>query len=307
MRMRKLEGAGLIQSRASACVALLEGNAWADPTGNVKHKKGADHPAMSLQALYAEIEANYTIAHTSAIVRKFWYVPPSACTLYLALIVLGRKWMSSRQPYKLRAVLALWNLSLAVFSTIGFVVLAPDLLRHAWRDLPDSICNTAIYNKPLLSFFCLLFVFSKLVEFGDTFFIVVRKTPLNFLHWYHHVTVCLLSWHSLAIASAPGHWYSAMNFGVHSIMYSYYLLKASGVRVPSFVAQAITVLQLVQFFAGISVTLAALKFYISGRPCHTNSNELVAATTIYGSYFVLFVNFFYQRYCVKKTSREKME
>ena len=255
---------------------------------------------MSLQALYREIETNYTIAHTSAIARKFWYVPLSACSLYLLLIVLGRRWMSSRKPYRLRGVLAIWNLCLAVFSVTGFLVMAPELIKHATRDLLDSICNTNIYKYPMLSFWSLLFVFSKVVEFGDTFFIIVRKTQLNFLHWYHHVTVCLLSWHALAIASAPAHWYCAMNFGVHSIMYSYYLLKALGVRGLSFIAQSITVLQLTQFFAGFAVTLAAAWFYVSDRPCHTNRNEVIAALLIYGSYFVLFVNFFHHRYCTKK-------
>lgn len=262
---------------------------------------------MSLQALYEEIEANYTIAHTSAIARRFWYVPPSACSLYLLFTVLGKRWMSTRRPYNLRGLLAIWNLGLAVFSTMGFLTVAPELVRHAFRDLSDSICHTRIQLYPMMSFWSLLFVFSKVVEFGDTFFIIARKTQLSFLHWYHHVTVCLLSWHSLAIASAPAHWYCAMNFGVHSVMYSYYLLKAVGIRVVSFVAQSITVLQLMQFFAGFAVTLAAAWFYYSGRPCSTNRNEVIAALLIYGSYFVLFVNFFYQRYCVKKPLPKKTE
>jgi hypothetical protein len=262
---------------------------------------------MSLQQIYAEIEANYTIAHTSAIVRKLWYVPPVACSLYLLLILLGRRWMSTREPYKLRPLLVVWNTLLALFSATGFIVTAPDLARHAWHDISDSICNTAMHVKPMLSYWALLFAFSKVVEFGDTVFIVVRKTPLNFLHWYHHVTVCLLSWYSLANQSAPAHWYCAMNYGVHSIMYSYYMLKAAGVKVLSFVAQAITILQLLQFVAGFAVTLAATKFYLSGRQIHANRNELVVALVIYGSYFVLFVNFFYQRYCTKKSLRKKVD
>lgn len=262
---------------------------------------------MSLQAIYAEIEANYTIVHTSAIARRLWYVPPSVCTFYLLLTVLGKRWMTSRSPLKFRKTLAVWNLVLAVFSFMGFLGVTPELVKHAWRDLPDSICNTAVHTKPMLSFWSLLFVLSKPVEFGDTFFIVVRKRQLNFLHWYHHITVCLLSWHSLAIASAPAHWFCVMNFGVHSIMYSYYLLKSIAVPVPSIVAQIITILQLVQFFAGFTVTLVALKLYASGRQCHTNWNELIAALAIYSSYFVLFVNFFYHRYCAKKVLQEKVD
>jgi elongation of very long chain fatty acids protein 6 len=36
----------------------------------------------------------------------------------------------------------------------------------------------------------------------DTLFIVLRKKPLIFLHWYHHITVLLFCWHAFATQSS---------------------------------------------------------------------------------------------------------
>lgn len=57
--------------------------------------------------------------------------------------------------------------------------------------------------------------------------------------------------------TAPARWFIAMNFTVHSAMYSYYALKAMCVRVPRFISMAITVAQLAQMVAGCAVNLWA--------------------------------------------------
>jgi hypothetical protein len=44
----------------------------------------------------------------------------------------------------------------------------------------------------------------QIPELGDTVFVVLRKKPLIFLHWYHHVTVLLYCWHSYASRSSAG-------------------------------------------------------------------------------------------------------
>ena len=41
----------------------------------------------------------------------------------------------------------------------------------------------------------------KIIEFGDTLFVVLRKKPLQFIHWYHHITVCIYSFYPIAGAS----------------------------------------------------------------------------------------------------------
>jgi len=47
---------------------------------------------------------------------------------------------------------------------------------------------------------------------------------LQFLHWYHHITVLLFCWHSYAVTSSTGLYFVAMNFSVHAVMYGYYYL-----------------------------------------------------------------------------------
>lgn len=46
----------------------------------------------------------------------------------------------------------------------------------------------------MAGFWATMFVLSKVPELGDTIFIVLRKQPLIFLHWYHHATVLVYSW-----------------------------------------------------------------------------------------------------------------
>ena len=50
----------------------------------------------------------------------------------------------------------------------------------------------------------MLFIYSKVPELVDTAFVVLRKKPLIFLHWYHHVTVLLYCWHSYYTLSSAG-------------------------------------------------------------------------------------------------------
>lgn len=262
----------------------------------------------ALQPIYLEIEANYTIKQTAALATRLWYVPLVSCVLYLAAVYLGTSWMSGKTPYTLRPLLVLWNLALTVLSVVGAYVMVPDLYRYIFeKGYIASVCTTAIHHDSMLSFWSLIFVFSKIFEFGDTFFIIARKAPLRFLHWYHHVTVCVFSWYSISIQSSVAHWYCAMNYLVHSFMYSYYLLKACRVFVPTLVATCITLLQLVQFMLGLVATVVASQQYWSGHSCHVDDVQMVLGLLIYGSYLMLFSHFFYERYMKKPSSQKRKE
>lgn len=126
------------------------------------------------------------------------------------------------RPFGLKRALAAWNLALAAFSAVGFLRTAPFLANFiAQRGFYASVCHPAEawYGNGAAGLWTMLFIASKLPELVDTAFVVLRKKPLIFLHWYHHATVLLYCWHSYATGSSAGLYFIAMNFGVHALMY----------------------------------------------------------------------------------------
>lgn len=134
----------------------------------------------------------------------------------------------------------------------------------------------------------------------DTFFIVIHKKPLIFLHWYHHVSVLVYCWHAYVTKAPAGLFFVTMNYGVHAIMYLYYFLMAVKVKPKWFNSVYITVSQISQMVVG--VTIMVLGFILPpgfAGECAISTENNVAGLIMYGSYLILFVEFFVQRYQVK--------
>lgn len=234
-------------------------------------------------------------------------VPLGLSALYLLLIYLLKQWIETRDSIKSKPLIILWNTFLAVFSIAGFVRFAPSALLQevAEGGFIHSVCLVNPFSTQTLNFWMSLFVISKFVEFGDTIFLILRKAPLTFLHVYHHVTVAFYSWYGATSRSSVGHWFVSMNYFVHSFMYTYFMLKGFGVYVPSVVAKAITCLQLVQFLNGLICVLVAAARLWNGEVCNSALDFTLFGLVIYGSYFILFINFFYHRYISPKQQKRE--
>ncbi|EQC26232.1 hypothetical protein SDRG_15967 [Saprolegnia diclina VS20] len=220
------------------------------------------------------------------------------CAIYCVLCYTGRHFMASRAPFDLKTALAGWNLLLATFSFCGAVRTVPFLLDSIYqRGAYASICSEATdhYGNGPTGLWVALFIFSKVPELIDTFFIVVRKKPLIFLHWYHHITVLMFCWHAFAVRSASGLYFVAMNYSVHAIMYFYYFLTARGYR-PKW-ALLVTVAQLSQMVVGVAVCTMSVLYIRRGATCYVNHDNLKWGILMYSSYFALFLKFFIERYC----------
>lgn len=225
--------------------------------------------------------------------------------VYVILIFAGERWMRSQSPYNLRIPLFLWSAVLSLFSIIGTLRTVPELYRglfdYGWT---YTVCDPYFYHGST-GFWAFVFTMSKAYELGDTLFVVLRRQPLIFLHWYHHFTVLIYSFYTYAQHASGGRWYIVMNFYVHSVMYTYYALRAVRVRVPSLVRMSVTILQMLQMAVGLVVSVSVYVNKHNGVDCHQTYLNAAAAVFMYGSYLVLFGHFFYQQYA--SPSRKKPE
>jgi len=168
----------------------------------------------------------------------------------------------------------------------------------ATQPYADTVCAQGehTWGAGETGFWVMLFIFSKVPELIDTAFIVLRRKPLIFLHWYHHVTVLLFCWSSYSTMAASGLYFVAMNYSVHAIMYGYFGLQTLHLVPKWFPTFLITLCQILQMFVGTFVCASCWYYHIQGRTCDNDLYNLIAGALMYGSYLYLFTEFAVKRY-----------
>jgi len=239
-----------------------------------------------------------------------WHLVISIVLAYVCFCLVGQKVMAKTTAFDLRFPLAVWNAFLSLFSFIGMLRTVPVLLAFiVTKTYKETVCTAAtqMYTDGAVGFWVCLFIFSKIPELIDTVFIVLRKRPLIFLHWYHHVTVLLYCWHAYSTLAGSGLYFVAMNYSVHAMMYGYFCLQALNICPKSFPSYLITLAQIIQMFVGTGVCASTWYFiYYENSDCATNFENLVSATIMYGSYLYLFAQFAVGRFLTKKTKTKKL-
>jgi len=233
-----------------------------------------------------------------------WTLSLVFAAVYLVVILAGRKWMENRNPYRLKMSLITWNVLLAAFSIMAFARTAPDLLGTLLQ--PNGLHKSMCAQDGLtytFAFWALMGTLSKVAELGDTIFIVLRKQPLIFLHPYHHISVMLYTWFTYSDTDPCHRWFMTMNYFVHSLMYTYYGLRAAGVKLPRKLAMCVTLLQISQMIMGTYVNIYGLRAINSVQGCDRRDKNIYLALAMYASYFYLFVDFFKKAYFKKVKSQ----
>lgn len=277
---------------------------------------GGNGKACSVKQLFYDIpqlaplypfsaEREWAAWYMSRFANRYTWVAFVICAVYLALTYFGQKYMSSREkPYNFHALMNVWNLLLAVFSIIGYLRTMPHLLNtlltvandHGWwTGYYNSICAPAesAYGHGAAGLWVMLFIFSKIPELFDTFFLVVHKNRVIFLHWYHHATVMLFCWHSYSTRSSAGIYFASINYGVHALMYFYFFLMGTSWKgAVKRYAHIVTTFQISQMFVGM-IICGSVAYYKYGarEQCDMTDSNLFWGGLMYASYAALFIDF----------------
>ncbi|GMR44685.1 hypothetical protein PMAYCL1PPCAC_14880, partial [Pristionchus mayeri] len=227
--------------------------------------------------------------------------------IYVAFVHILQRFMSTRKAFDLKKPLILWNASLALFSLVGTLRMGEEFV-HVLRTRPllDSISYTVDPGQPA-ALWAVCFAVSKIFELGDTIFVLLRKKKLIFLHWYHHAIVLVYVWHSAREVVAGGRWFITMNFFEHSLMYTYYAIRAAGIRLPRSLSMAITTLQTTQMLIGVAISFIVFYLKLQGNVIQQSFENLYFCFAIYASFAVLFMNFFSKSYLEKKEEKAKTQ
>ncbi|XP_023784992.1 elongation of very long chain fatty acids protein 6-like [Cyanistes caeruleus] len=216
--------------------------------------------------------------------------------IYFIVIFGIQHFMKERRPFNLRTPLILWSFSLSLFSLFAaFRVWKQMAFLLLTKGFKQSVCSQSFYIHPVSKLWMYLFALSKLVEMGDTLFIVLRKKKLMFIHWYHHLLTMIMSWYGYKIMAIGMGWNAALNLSIHFVMYLYYTVTAMGFRVPRSITMLITTSQMVQM-TGFVIMNIFIVFWMDDKLCQTTWTMLFLSSSLYTTLLALFSNFFVKAY-----------
>lgn len=259
----------------------------------------------SFPTLLSNIESRFASDRALKWLDQNWYISCIIVPIYLLLLYIGNSRMKDLKPYRLQYTLVMWNTGLAVFSAIGcWKVGTLNLAKTLVTDgIYEISCHTEAYIIPEQCLWVFLCALSKLLELGDTAFIVLRKAPLSVLHCYHHASILVYTFFCVPMRCAPVVVFTGVNLFIHSLMYSYYALRIMGYRVPMQIAQVITLLQILQMVLGLAINVTGLIALQRGNPCQITYTFIAVGLVMFTSYLVLFLNYFYKRYLKRSTKK----
>jgi len=247
------------------------------------------------------LEYDITTGKSTRLMATMTYsLPITAVLLYLAMVFILPRFI--KKPIEFPFIWNMWNLGLSILSF--FIVLGvgiPWFTSIYQRGIFQTVCDPQkhLYQgaTPLL-FWSYIFALSKYVELLDTLFVVLKNPdrPVLFLHWYHHTTVLLFTWFAEYLRFSVGFVFIVVNAMVHTFMYYYYYQTGRGKK-PSW-AFWLTLGQISQMFLGIAANGYWLYNHVHGHKCGCDSPEIIvySCAVMYGSYLILFLKFFAERY-----------
>jgi len=223
------------------------------------------------------------------------------CSLYLLQFFINKR----GKGFDLIHLVAFHNFVSCVGSLIMFLgLLSAILIRFFETSVWDMLCDPeCLHRKGDLVFWCYIFYVSKFYELLDSYFLVLRKRELTFLHVYHHSVVIPL-FYIYNVFDCFGHFFLCLtNTFVHVFMYYYYTLVTYHKTV--WWKKYITIGQMIQFWLDMIFTWQHLGFFYLGLKCTIVIWPIVLGHAVGFSFFLLFFELFFQTYLTIGGGRRK--
>lgn len=234
------------------------------------------------------------------------YTPTLVLTaLYLAVVWGGMRLMQNREPVKLHYTLFFYNMGLVALNFHIFYELFTATWRLGYSYSCQSVSFTDDPDEMRVAKALWWYYFSKLLEFMDTVFFILRKknNQVSFLHVYHHASMFPIWWMGVKWVAGGQSFFGAMiNSFIHVLMYSYYGISALGPEFQKYLwwKRYLTRLQLVQFVAGM-VHAAQSLILDCAFPKWMQWSLIFYGSTILS----LFLNFYFHAYIKAKPKSTK--
>lgn len=210
---------------------------------------------------------------------------------------IGPRVMRDKKAYEILPLIRIYNLGMAMWNCFGFVV-ASQLLNYGFETLGCQPADPSKRDERTLSqiYYGYMFFTSRLIEFADTVFFVLRKkdSQVSSFHVFHHSSVPTATWFFLKFAPGGNSGiFPYVNTLIHTIMYSYYFLATFPSMRP-FLGwkKYLTQLQIFQFLVIIAVSCQPL--FIPGCKVPQILQYVTIAFSIIFIY--LFLDFYIKSY-----------
>jgi len=218
--------------------------------------------------------------------------------IYLGFVVIGSAVM---QAHKTGYSKSLYGIRFAynLLQMILCSYMAMEAIFIPYRQGYSLACNEFVRSEDApLAKLLWLFYMSKILDFMDTFFIIMGKKwkQLSFLHVYHHTTIFLFYWLNVNL-NYDGDIYLTivLNGLIHAMMYTYYFVSLHTTEIwwKSF----LTLGQMFQFCCMITQAL-----YLVTSNCDQSP---VRVTYLYCVYIITLLFLFAQFFVTSYTKKPK--
>jgi len=231
------------------------------------------------------------------LMRTPWPTIGATMLYYWFVRHLGPRMMRDRKAYEILPLIRIYNLMMAAWNGFGFWT-GCHLVNYGLETMGCRPVDPYQRDEKTLSqiYYGWMFFTSRLVEFADTIFFVLRKkdSQVTSFHVFHHSSVPTATWFFLKFAPGGNSGiFPFINTLVHTIMYSYYFMATYPALRPYLGwKKYLTQMQIFQFFIIIACCMQPL--FIPGCKFPRSFLAIMVAFSII--FLFLFVDFYMKAY-----------